>query len=241
MRTHNKLWEPPFPFPKGARELPRRGILAAAPALLKEAVKKAPERMPGKAEFFAPHWTGASYGENFFAAGPVLGSPMAVMALEVLVGGGAEEVLFLGFAGSLVPELRPGDYFLPCGALSSEGTSAHYGPGVLEPDKELFSKLRKVFEPLCLFNTGAVWTTDAPLRETEAARDYFTNKGAKAVEMEASALFAAASFRRVKLAAIILITDCFAGEGGWSEGFKDQKFKKALSSIGELAWEPFKT
>jgi uridine phosphorylase len=164
---------------------------------------------------------------------------MAVLALEVLIGGGAEEVLYLGTAGSLVPTLSPGDLFFPSLAFSSEGTSAHYQPGEPKPDEKLYANLKDAFSPQGRFNTGPVWTTDAPLRETQGIRDFFKEKGALAVEMEVAALFAAASFRKIKLAAMLLTSDTF-GEGKWRSGSRDKKFKQAASEIGELSWRIFK-
>jgi uridine phosphorylase len=164
---------------------------------------------------------------------------MAVLALEALIGGGAEEVLYLGTAGSLVPELSPGDLFFPSLALSSEGTSPHYQPSELTPDEKLYANLKETFSSLGLFNAGSVWTTDAPLRETQEKRDFFKERGAMAVEMEVAALFAVASFRKIKLASILLVSDSF-GEGKWRLGSRDKKYKEALAEIGTLSWRIFK-
>jgi uridine phosphorylase len=175
-------------------------------------------------------------GQDFFVAGPVLGAPMAVMALEVLVGGGAQKILFAGFGGSLSPELEPGDFLAPGSAIAGEGTSAHYEGGRLAPDPELLKSVEKALLRRELLRGGPIWSTDGPLRETAERRAAYRALGAVAVDMEVSALFAAASFREVALAALILLTDSF-GQGPWREGFKLPKFKKNLSLCGEIAWE----
>ena len=51
--------------------------------------------------------------------------------------------------------------------------------------------------------TGSVWTTDAPFRETASAVEFCKSEGLLAVEMEAAALYA---FARAKKKAVI----CFA-------------------------------
>jgi purine-nucleoside phosphorylase len=234
-KTLNTLWDPPFPFPKGAEDLPRRGVLAATPGLVNALKGSAPEPLEKICTLFMLGGTSIYSGRDHFLAGPVLGAPMAVMALEILVGGGAESLLFAGFAGSLTPGLALGDVFLPDRALSSEGASSHY-PARLEPDEDLYSTLRIKAEKRGLFHPGCVWSTDGPMRETKALREAYIKQGAQAVEMEASALFAAARFRRARLAAILLITDLFHGEG-WSDGFGGPRHKDGLKLVSDLAWE----
>jgi uridine phosphorylase len=231
-KTLNSLWEPPFPFPKGAEDIPRKGILAATPAILSALRASAPEPLGRLCSIFMLGGTGIFGGKEFFLAGPVLGAPMAVMALEVLCGGGAESVIFAGFAGSLSPALAPGDLFVPDRALSSEGTSAHY-PAEPTPDPRLFKALGDGAKGAVL--GGAVWSTDGPLRETPAAREAYGALGALAVEMEVSALFAAARFRGVGLASALLITDSFLG-GAWRDGFQEESHKEGLARLGPLAW-----
>ena len=65
------------------------------------------------------------------------------------------------------------------------------------------------------FLEGAVWTTDAPFRETAKKRRSFMNGGAICVDMEASALFSIARFRSKELAAVFYAGDC-VGEEGWN-------------------------
>jgi purine-nucleoside phosphorylase len=234
-KTLNSLWDPPFPFPKGAEDLPPRGILAATPGLLNALKKSAPEPLERACSIFMLGGTAIHIGREHFLAGPVLGAPMAVMALEILKGGGAKDVLFAGFAGSLVPELALGDLFLPDKALSTEGTSAHY-PAELTPDPGLYGVLRQKAAEKRLFRPGTVWSTDGPMRETRATRDSYQSLGAKAVEMEVSALFAAARFRGLRLASILLITDLFE-DASWKEGFGTQAYKDGLATLSTLAWE----
>jgi uridine phosphorylase len=163
---------------------------------------------------------------------------MAVMALEILMGGGAKSVLSAGFAGSLVPELKTGDLFVPSSALSSEGTSAHY-PAALRPDPSLHDRLAQTLRAEGAPSRGAVWTTDAPFREVREVRDAFRAKGAIAVEMTVSALFACAGHRELPFAAALLITDEFLPDGSWREGFRAPSFRKGLDALSEGIWRAF--
>ncbi|MDR2340445.1 MAG: hypothetical protein LBF40_10010 [Deltaproteobacteria bacterium] len=233
--TLNSLWEPPFPFPKGAAGLPQKGILAATPGLVASLKASAPEPLGKLCSIFMLGGTAIFGGRDFFLAGPVLGSAMAVMALEVLIGGGAGRILFAGFAGSLSEGLAIGDLFQPDNALSSEGTSQHY-PAELAPDPGLYGTLREKAGAAGCFRPGTVWSTDGPLRETKELRDSSVKAGAIAVEMEVSALFAAARFRGAALAALLLITDSF-GKDGWVEGFGGKPYQEGLGSLATLAWD----
>jgi uridine phosphorylase len=179
--------------------------------------------------------TTISLGPNFFVAGPILGAPMAVMALEILIGGGAKEIVYAGFGGALGLDLNCGDYLFPHLAFSAEGTSTHYGGGgTFKPDSKLYSKLQKAAD--ANFHSGAIFSTDGPFRETQTIRRDYENLGALAVDMEVSAVMAAATFREIALAAVVLITDSFA-RGTWEEGLNTPKFKTALTELGPILWK----
>ena len=77
----------------------------------------------------------------------------------------------------------------------------------------------------------SIWTTDAIYRETPKKMSWFQEKGALAVEMECSALFAAAEFRKVAITSLLVVSDSLASEAGdWDPGFRKNKFKEARKS-----------
>ena len=168
---------------------------------------------------------------DFFLAGPVLGAPLAVLTLEELLRRGAEEVIFFGLAGGLEAGLRPGDILCPGSGLSTEGTSFHY-PAPLGPDPDLRRIILDQGEPL---SGGAIWSTDAPYRETAAQVAALKNAGASAVDMETTALWAAARFRGRRLAALLVIDDLLS-ESGHKEGLDRPGFRRGLNRAARLAW-----
>jgi uridine phosphorylase len=200
--------------------------------------REAPEPLESQASVFMMGGTSILRGKDHFLAGPVLGAPMAVMALEILIGGGAKNVLYAGFAGSLAGELKAGDLFVPSSAFSTEGTSAHY-PAALEPDPDLHARLAGCLRGGGAASRGAVWSTDGPFREVRELRDAFKARGALAVEMVVSALFAAAGFRGLALAAALLVTDEFLPDGSWREGFRDPGFPEGLAALSKGVWRAF--
>lgn len=147
-----------------------------------------------------------------------IGAPITAMTIEELGSLGVKQFLILGIAGGLDPDLSIGDLVLCTKAVRDEGTSHHYLPNSMYayPDRRLTRSLQKIIEQLEIpFAMGPTWTIDAPYRETlEEVRTY-RDAGVITVEMEASALFAAAKRRGASAAAIFAVSDTLADEG-WS-------------------------
>jgi uridine phosphorylase len=160
-------------------------------------------------------------------AGPVLGSPQAVLVLERLIALGSRTITVLGWCGSLQPRVRIGDWVLPTAARSEEGTSAHYpsASAIVVPEPTLARRLREFCEQCGhSFHVGPVWSTDAPLRETVAKVRAYGEEGVLAVEMEMSALFRVAGYRKVGLAGLLVVSDeLFTLK--WRSGFRSPLFK----------------
>jgi purine-nucleoside phosphorylase len=69
---------------------------------------------------------------------------------------------------------------------------------------------------------GAVWTTDAPFRETDEAIAWAAAQGVLAVEMEAAALYAFAQARRAPVLCFAHVTNRMAQvEGDFEKGEAD--------------------
>ncbi|MFH2057854.1 MAG: nucleoside phosphorylase [Pseudomonadota bacterium] len=71
-----------------------------------------------------------------------------------------------------------------------------------------------------------IWTTDAIYRETPKKVDHFKTLGARAVEMECSALFSVAKFRKVDITALLVVSDSVAAID-WNPGFRKKVFQQA--------------
>jgi len=170
-------------------------------------------------------------------AGPAVGAPQAVMAAEKLFALGVSRLLVLGWAGSLTEEVRIGDLILVDGAVSEEGTSAHYplpAGRAAGPDPGLISALEERLAGDGLTgHRGPVWTTDAVFRETMAKVERYGREGILAVEMEMSALFTLAAFRSKAAAGLVVVTDELAG-GRWRPGFDSPLVASARKAAAGL-------
>lgn len=170
--------------------------------------------------------------QTTFWAGPALGAPAAVMALEKLIALGCTNVIVHGWCGSLAPGLKAGDVFLPTWALSEEGTSAHYplaaGPAAAQGLRlQLADFLRQSGYAV---QEGPIWTTDAPYRETRQKVREYGSRGIMAVDMEFSALCTVAAYRGVSLAAAMLVSDELY-HAAWRPIFTSKAFQKKSMEI----------
>jgi uridine phosphorylase len=161
--------------------------------------------------------------------GCAVGASFAVLVAEELFASGCKLLISITSAGQLV-ELRPPPYFVLIDrALRDEGTSYHYLPpsefsrldaGLSTLMDDAFAGLRVPVE------RGAVWTTDAPFRETASAIAAMKRQGLLAVEMEAAALYAFAAARRRPVVCFAHVTNQMATvdgdfEKGEAEGTVD--------------------
>lgn len=145
-----------------------------------------------------------------------IGGPYAVLIAEQLAVSGARVVLGLTSAGRVSASLPVPSLVVATQAIRDEGTSYHYlppgdrvdaPPGI--PDilaAELGSLGIPVFQ-------GAVWTTDAPYRETHEQLDRHARSGALAVEMQAASLFAFAAARNFTVAVVAHVTNAIDHPG----------------------------
>ncbi len=228
---------------KGRHEetLPSLAILVFSPddlSLFSTCFSQPPRR--SHKIFLSEVLTGSYNGVPVSLAGPMLGAPQSVVVLERMIALGARKIIAAGWCGSLRTDIKIGDIVIPSGAISEEGTSAHY-PGVgCTPSGTLVESLRSSLAGSSLtsagvkIHEGTVWTTDAPFRETCAKLEAFQANGVLSVDMETSALFTVSRFRGVDLAVVLVVSDDLSGPK-WVHGFREPAFhesrKKAIQSI----------
>lgn len=137
-------------------------------------------------------------GLTFGILGSAVGASFAVLVAEELFASGCDLVISVTSAGQIAA-LRPPPYFILVDrALRDEGTSYHYLPPAdfSHVDGALLDRMSEAFMGLRIpVERGAVWTTDAPFRETAETITAMRDKGLLAVEMEAAALYAFSTAR----------------------------------------------
>lgn len=220
---------------KGEARLPDTGILCINPSEISVMVRLAREQRGRRRKLFNSslfHIPAVGPAQSYFMAGPAVGAPMAVLTLEKLIALGARQIIVFGWCGALSESLHLNDLFLPTWALSEEGTSGHY-PVKARPEssQELIKVLlsRLVAREAKLLE-GAIWTTDAPYRETRAKVRSYGKQAILAVDMEFSALCTVAAFRKVRMAAVLIVSDEL-WRPSWRPGYRNREFKKKSAEI----------
>jgi len=168
-----------------------------------------------------------------------VGAPAAAVMLEELIAFGVKRFVSIGTAGSLRLDLPPGSLVLCEGALRDEGTSYHYAleGGEALPDHDLTEALASALAARGLdARRGRTWTTDAIYRETPLEVELHRDAGILVVEMEASALFTIAAFRKVPLASCFSVSDTLA-ELSWRPEFHAETTTEGLELLFEAALE----
>lgn len=139
-----------------------------------------------------------------------ISSPLAVLSLERLIASGAEEIIVLGFCGSLMSGSNVGDAVSITKAISEEGTSKHYFPRKqsFSPSPSLRNWLEeKLDSQKFTYRKNTLVTTDAPFRETLSWLKEKHHRNIGCVDMETSAVFALSEYYGLRAAALMLVSD----------------------------------
>lgn len=174
---------------------------------------------------------------------PGVGAPAAVASMEVVISLGATKIIGCGGAGIVRAGFDVGHVIVPTGAIRDEGTSYHYAPAdvAVAPHPRGLAVIDDVLtEAGVPHDRGLTWTTDAFFRETAAKVARRRAQGCITVEMEASAMFAAAAFRGVVYAQLLYAgDDVSANEWDhrhWEkqQGARDRLLDLALDAVVRL-------
>lgn len=188
------------------------------------------EEHPGWACYHTKLWCFELAGRQVGVVGCAVGAPFAVLVAEQLAASGCGLVVSITSSGSITAVGEPPYFVLIDRALRDEGTSLHYLPPSTWASapaslmERLDGRLEGLGQPVV---TGAVWTTDAPYRETGAAIARAEHLGVVAVEMEAAALYAYAEARGRDVVCVAHVTNTMAVEGddfekGEADGAHDE-------------------
>ena len=144
-----------------------------------------------------------------------IGGPYAVLIAEQLRASGAQVVLGLTSAGRVATSVPVPGLVVATEAIRDEGTSYHY----LSPNQPTVahamladSLLRGLGSLGVPALSGAVWTTDAPYRETKRQLAEYARQGVLAVEMQAASLFAFGIARELPVGLVAHVTNAIDHE-----------------------------
>ncbi|MFH1173741.1 MAG: nucleoside phosphorylase [archaeon] len=162
-----------------------------------------------------------------------IGAPHATTCMEEIIALGGRTFLNIGAAGGL----HDFGAYLCRRALRDEGTSYHYiaHGDYTFPDAQLTKQFGTFLtKNEFAFKKGTTWTIDAPYKETKAEIHRYKRQGIDTVDMEASALFAVAKVRKVKIASAFVVSDV-VGKEQWDPQFDKGHVRQQLKTLAELA------
>lgn len=160
-------------------------------------------------------------------------SPAIATQTEDLIAGGVKELIHIGYAGGLQPDMRAGDIVLTDGAYNDTAVARLYGFDyeIIESSKGLADELEESLrENEIRFRRGRHWTTDAGYRETWGQIIEHREKGALCVEMEGVGLFTIAKYRDCAATAIYVISDVLVEEE-WKLSWGENVLEKSAQQI----------
>lgn len=163
-------------------------------------------------------------------------SPAIATQAEDLIAGGVKELIHIGFAGGLQPDMKAGDIVLTDGAYNDTAVAKLYGFDYdkIKSTKELTDELSDLLkENEIPFRRGIHWTTDAGYRETWGQVIEHREKGALCVEMEGVGLFTIANYRNCGASAIYVISDVYV-ENDWNLGWSEYRLNEAVDKVIDM-------
>jgi len=144
-----------------------------------------------------------------------IGGPYAALIAEQLKSSGAQVVLGLTSAGRVAASVPIPSWVVATAAIRDEGTSYHYLPAsrTAVAHAALADSLLRGLSSLGVrVSSGAVWTTDAPYRETKQQLAEYGQQGVLAVEMQAASLFAFGIARNIPVGMVAHVTNAVGHE-----------------------------
>jgi len=153
-------------------------------------------------------WALDDGGQRFAVYASPMGAPFATAVLEQFIALGTSAFVFFGECGVFDGAIPAGHIIVPTRAYRDEGTSYHYAPAADWIDVATADETERVLSAAgAPYIAGPVWTTDAFFRETRAVMERRRQAGCIAVDMECSALAAAAALRGVAVHQILWAAD----------------------------------
>ncbi|MBI4214635.1 nucleoside phosphorylase [archaeon] len=208
----------------------------ADPFNKEEAEKHGAKMVPGMGHVYSLRDTRNKIG-IVFAHG--YGAPIAAQLMENLIEAGARRFVVIGSAGSLQRKLSPGTFVVTSKALRDEGTSFHFQPAsrFARPSRSMQGHLEDALKSSRRsYYVAPTWSTDAPSRETFAEVQHYRRIGIGTVDMEASALFAVAKARNIRIASLFRVSDLVREKWRGPKGkFVPIKARDAMISIAKKA------
>lgn len=179
----------------------------------------------------------AADGEPLTVQSTGMGGPSAAIVLQELISLGVRSAIRVGTCGALDRALGLGDLVVAREAIAADGTSLALGAGERTfADAALVDALRDQLArtPSRPQHTGCIVSTDLFYERDRERNAGWGARGAIAVEMEASALFAVGAAAGIPVACLLAVSDVF-DESGDRTRIDDHALMGAAEAMGTAA------
>ncbi|MFH1767737.1 MAG: hypothetical protein ABH858_01065 [Candidatus Omnitrophota bacterium] len=183
-------------------------------------------------------WTGIYKGKDVTVGSSGSYAPEAAIINEVLCEAGIGILVRVGSCGALRRDIEIGDFIVADEIFRGEGTTPYYVDDSFSPavDFSLCDKLVNIFKPPAKIYRGAVWTTDALLRETKDIVNRYVRQGAIAVDMVTSSFVTIANLYNKKASVIMVVSDnLITGTLGFTDARLFEAERRLAENIFKLA------
>jgi uridine phosphorylase len=214
------------------RTIPDQGLLFVNPVEAKAALTTVLEQ-DGRRGFLHNSQLAVSADRKLFIAGPAIGAPSAVLAMEKLIVLGARSIILMGWCGAVDKAYAIGDIVVPTGAVCGEGTSRYYSDETQpSPSETAIVQVQKLLAKAKLpYLEGRIWSTDAPYRESSSYLQRLNiEEQVVGVDMEFSALCTVAAFRKIDFGAVLIVSDEL-WSSKWQPGFNNAHFQSRCRQV----------
>jgi DeoD family purine-nucleoside phosphorylase len=158
-----------------------------------------------------------------------MGGPSAAIVIAELAELGARTVVRVGTCGGLDASLALGELIVATEAACEDGTSRALQTATrVRPDADLLARLRGAGSA----RGGPVVSTDLFYDTAPGTEERWRDAGQLAVEMETATLFALAARRRLRAAALLVVTDLLFPT---RQRIAPEELREAEHRLGELA------
>jgi DeoD family purine-nucleoside phosphorylase len=189
----------------------------------------------------------AADGEPLTIQSTGMGGPSAAIVLHELISLGVTRAIRVGTCGALDQSLRLGDMVVAERVIAADGTSSALGANGLthaDPDltRALLATLASNGQERAASDgrerahrSGTIVSTDLFYEPDGSRSEDWRARGAIAVEMEASTLFAVGAAAGIQVACLLTVSDIFEGTHQSRVRIEEEALEQAAQAMGAMA------
>ena len=163
-------------------------------------------------------------------------SPAIATQAEDLIAGGVKELIHVGYAGGLQPELVPGEIILTDGAFNDTAVARLYGYDydIIHSSKDLTNEIEEMITSAeILYKRGFIGQRTQVIEKRGDKSWIIGTKEHFVLKWKGVGLFTIANYRKCVATGIYVVSDVYL-EDDWKLGWEGNDIKKAVGEIIDM-------